>query len=64
MWELASAMDESSPIIRYLLSLGWSVEADAKLCVQINHADVLREFVRGLGSSVSSDERGSLPGER
>jgi len=61
MWELASAMDESSPIIRYLLSLGWSVEADARLCVQINHADVLREFVRGVGSRISSDERGPLP---
>ncbi len=61
MWEIASPVDESSPIMRYLLDQGWSIEADAKLCVQVNNLEVLKEFVRVVGSQFSAGERSGLP---
>ncbi len=44
MWEISSAIDENSAAASYFLSQGWSIEPDARMFVQINHSDVLREF--------------------
>lgn len=50
MWDISSPIDESGPAARYLLSNGWSIEPNARLFVQANHSDVLKEFVRVAGS--------------
>jgi hypothetical protein len=54
------AMDRS-PIASYLLDHGWSLEPRAKLFVQVNHSDVLREFVRIAGKAPVGNEGPFLP---
>jgi hypothetical protein len=50
MWNIASPIDESAPTTGFLLSNGWSIERGARLFVQVNHSDVMREFMRVVGS--------------
>lgn len=52
MWEIASEVEPSTPFSRYLLSQGWSIEKDAHLFVQVNHSEVLEEFLRFTGNYV------------
>lgn len=61
MWESASEIDENSPFARYLLSEGWSLETGARLFVQVNHSDVLQEFIRIAGSHFTSESTELLP---
>lgn len=62
MFDVASQLDESSEFAGYLLRHGWTIERNAKMFVQINHSDVLEEFVSAVGSPVvDEDELGLLP---
>jgi hypothetical protein len=61
MWDIASRLDESTPAARYLLAQGWSIEPNAKLFVQVNHSDVLQEFVRVAGSYFTAESAALLP---
>jgi hypothetical protein len=61
MWEVASPIDEGGAAARFLLSNGWSIERNAKLFLQVNHSDVLKEFVRVAVSSFNSTNKAVLP---
>jgi hypothetical protein len=61
MFEAASTIDSKGPFARYLLGKGWHLDRDAKLFVQINHSDVLDEFIRVVGSPISRLAGSSLP---
>jgi len=61
MWEIASELDEASPFTRYLLDQGWVIEPGARLFVQVNHSDVLKEFVRVAGSHFRQASTELLP---
>jgi hypothetical protein len=64
VWDIASPLDESSAAAHYLLAHSWSIEANAKLFVQfvqVNHSDVLNEFVRVAASYFSADAPSLLP---
>ena len=61
MWDIASRLDESTPAARYLLGQGWSIEQNAKLFVQVNHSDVLKEFVRVAAGYFSTEAASLLP---
>lgn len=61
MWDIASPLDESTPAAHYLLAQGWSIEPNAKLFVQVNHSDVLKEFVRVAASYFSTEAASLLP---
>ena len=61
MWEIASELDEASPITSYLLDQGWFIEPGAKLFVQVNHSDVLKEFVRVAASHFGKETAELLP---
>lgn len=61
MWDISSAIDESGPAARYLLSNGWSIEPNARLFVQANHSDVLKEFVHVAGSHFTAETTSVLP---
>jgi len=61
MWDIASELDEQGPFGRYLLQQGWSIEQKSRLFVQVNHSDVLKEFVRIAGSHFTSKNIELLP---
>lgn len=61
MWDIASPIDESGPAARFLLSNGWSIERNAKLFVQANHSDVLKEFARVAASHFVRESSSMLP---
>jgi hypothetical protein len=61
MWDIASPLDESTPAAQYLLAQGWSIEQNAKLFVQVNHSDVLKEFVRVAATYFSPQAASLLP---
>jgi CHAT domain len=61
MWDVASPLNESSPAAHYLLAHGWSIEPKAKLFIQVNHSDVLKEFVRIAASYFSTETTTLLP---
>lgn len=61
MWEIASELDEASPFTSYLLDQGWLIEPGARLFVQVNHSDVLKEFVRMAGSQFRQEAAELLP---
>jgi|SRR5581483_8314318 len=61
MWDIASELDETSPFARYLLAQGWSLEPRARLFVQVNHSDVLKEFMRVAGSHFIDESVELLP---
>ena len=53
MFKVASRLDPGSPFHRYLLEYDWETPAGATLFAEINHSDVLSEFM----SSVSPVEK-------
>jgi nucleoside phosphorylase len=52
MFEMASPLDEDTQIERFLLHKGWTIYPHPRLFVQVNHSDVLKEFVRVALSQV------------
>jgi hypothetical protein len=61
MWDIASPLDESSSAAQYLLAQNWSIEQNARLFVQVNHSDVLKEFMRVAASYFSRNAAALLP---
>jgi hypothetical protein len=61
MFDAASGIDENGPFAKHLLRKGWCIEKGAHLFVQVNHSDVLEEFIQIAGSPLSRYETGSLP---
>lgn len=61
MWDIASPIDDAGPAARLLLSHGWSIEQNARLFVQVNHSDVLKEFARVATSHFSHTATSMLP---
>lgn len=61
MWDVASPIEEGGPAARFLLSNGWSIERNAKLFVQVNHSDVLKEFARMAASHFANSNTTMLP---
>jgi hypothetical protein len=60
LFDMASKLDLDSELSRYLLRQGWYVEPDAACLVQVNHSEVLDEFV-GLATSPALAGRELLP---
>ena len=62
LFEMASTLEENSEVKKFLLQKGWVVYPDAKLFVQANHSDILKEFV-GITLSLleEPEEIQSLP---
>ncbi|HEX2210656.1 MAG TPA: VWA domain-containing protein, partial [Longimicrobium sp.] len=48
MFDLATPAGPENPFVHPLLRQGWTVPQGARLFVQVNHSEVLEEFVRGL----------------
>lgn len=46
MFNMASSIGQDSVFTRFLLELGWTMPAKPKLFVQVNHTEVLEEFIR------------------
>ena len=46
MFYIASTIDKDSVFTRFLLELGWKMPYEPKLFVQVNHSEVLDEFIR------------------
>lgn len=45
MFQMASQIPKDSEFTRFLLQKGWTIEPEAKLFVQLNHSDILQEFI-------------------
>lgn len=45
MFDVASELPDDSELSSFLLRKGWTIEPKARLFVQLNHTDVLNEFV-------------------
>lgn len=56
MFQLASPLGERPEVRRYLLEHNWTIYPQPKLFVQLNHSDVLREFVRVTLSMIEDSE--------
>ncbi len=62
MFELSSTMGDLPEVRRYLLEHNWTIYPHPKLFVQLNHSDVLREFVHvTLSILEDSDAANMLP---
>lgn len=61
MWDIASRIDESGPAAAFLLANGWSIEKDARLFVQVNHSDVLKEFASACAHQLARTNAFILP---
>jgi len=55
MFEMASEIPDDSPLTRYLLRNGWSIQAKPKAFIQANHSRVLHEL---MGMAMSPVEAG------
>ncbi len=56
MFEIASPMGDLPEVRRYLLEHNWTIYPHPKLFVQLNHSDVLREFVQVTLSILEDSE--------
>ncbi len=56
MFELSSPMGDLPEVRRYLLEHSWTIYPHPKLFVQLNHSDVLREFVQVTLSILEDSE--------
>ncbi len=62
MFELSSPMGDLSEVRRYLLEHKWTIYPHPKLFVQLNHSDVLREFIQiTLSILEDSEAANTLP---
>jgi hypothetical protein len=48
MFDAASTLRDDSDIARFLLQKGWKIHPEARLFVQLNHSEVLEEFMETL----------------
>ena len=56
MFDLSSTMGDLPEVRRYLLEKGWTIYPSPKLFVQLNHSDVLNEFVQVTLSMIEDSE--------
>ncbi len=56
MFELSSTMGDLPEVRRYLLEHNWTIYPHPKLFVQLNHSDVLREFIQITLSMLEDSE--------
>ncbi len=56
MFEFSSPMGDLSEVRRYLLEHNWTIYPHPKLFVQLNHSDVLREFIQVTLSILEDSE--------
>jgi hypothetical protein len=61
LYDGASKLDESGEFAAYLLRQGWRTERDSRLFVQVNHSEVLQEFVQALGELARAGSGKALP---
>lgn len=62
MFNLSSTMGDLPEVRRYLLQKSWTIYPNPKLFVQLNHSDVLKEFVQVTLSMIEDSEAAhSLP---
>lgn len=45
LFRMSSVIEVNSPLSHYLLRQGWTIEEGAKCFIQVNHSEVLEEFV-------------------
>lgn len=55
MFDIASEIDETSEIARFLVKKGWVIRPGARYFVQINHSVVLEEFIEAALVPFGSD---------
>ncbi len=60
MFNMASLIEENSDFTRFLLNKGWTIRPNAKLFVQLNHSDILEEFIGVVISPVSEPASNSI----
>jgi hypothetical protein len=48
MFDGATKLPQESGLARFLLKKGWVIQPEARIFVQLNHADVLNEFMEVL----------------
>lgn len=62
MFDMASPLGEGTALERFLLHKGWTIYPQPKLFVQVNHSDVLKEFICiALSQFEDADRPLSLP---
>jgi len=62
MFEMASFLEDNTEIESFLLRKGWTIYPRPKLFVQVNHSDVLKEFIRViLGELEDTELNHTLP---
>lgn len=61
MFDAASVIDDKGPFAKHLLRRGWCIEPGARLFVQVNHSDVLEEFIEMAASPLSVEGHAALP---
>jgi hypothetical protein len=45
MFDMASEIEDNSEFERFLSQKGWTIHPEAKLFVQLNHSEILEEFI-------------------
>ncbi|MGA7193190.1 MAG: vWA domain-containing protein [Anaerolineales bacterium] len=50
MFDMASPINKDSSFGKFLLEKGWQIEDEGKLFVQVNHSEVMEEFIRVIVS--------------
>ncbi len=62
MFDIASNVEDDSNFVSFLLNKGWKINPNANLFVQINHSDILEEFIQVILSPLEErDLQGTLP---
>lgn len=62
MFEMASPLNEGTNVENFLLQKGWTIyHPQPKLFVQLNHSDVLKEFIRVTLSHLETNSPYMLP---
>jgi hypothetical protein len=56
MFNMASPIEKNSDFTRFLVEIGWTVPSNAQLFVQVNHTDVLDEFIRVVLSPIKESQ--------
>lgn len=61
MFKISSPLQEASPFHNFLTRKGWKICPNAKLFVQVNHSQVLAEFIRIILSPLEAIDSETLP---
>jgi len=61
MFDMASIVKDDSEYVSFLLNKGWKINPQARLFVQVNHSEVLEEFIRVVLSPLEERNSETLP---